>query len=574
MRQSKLFGKTEKKDKKFGSVNEEFLIRGGFVHKVMAGAYTMMPLGLRVLNKIETIIREEMDQIGSEMLMTSLAPKEIWEQTKRLDTIDVLMKTQGANEISRNKNTNEYILNCTHEDNITPIAKKFHFSYKDLPVAAYQIQSKFRNEARAKSGLLRGREFIMKDLYSFHTSEADLLDYYHNQAKPAYIRTFQRLGLGDYTVIALASGGDFTKDFSHEFQTKCEAGEDLIFYSKKLDTYFNREVTPSQAPEVEWEKEVKPMERIETKGIVGMNQLVEFLKVPAEKCMKTLIYKTDDSRIVAAGLRGLYEVDTEKLKTIIGCKSLELASEEIVKKVTNAEVGYAGIVGLPDDVEVYVDESMQKAVNFECGGNETHYHNINVNWDKDVKRPEKFYDFKVAQEGDLHPETGEVYEVFKAAEVGNIFPLNTKFSEAIGYKFTDKDGKEKPVFMGSYGIGCTRLMGVIIERFHDENGIIWPMQVAPFHVQLISIGKEDINKDAEAIYNKLQAEGIEVLWDDREITPGVKFGDSDLLGIPYRIVISNKTKEQNGVEVKRRNESESKIMKLEEVIETIKNDLK
>ena len=571
MKQSKLFGKTQKKDKAYGSINEELLIRAGFVHKVMAGAYTMLPLGLRVLNKINRIVREEMNEIGSEMLMTALAPKELWEQTGRLESIDVLMKTMGANEISKQKSTNEYILNCTHEDNITPIAKKFHFSYKDLPVAAYQIQSKFRNEARAKSGLLRGREFIMKDLYSFHTSEEDLLDYYHNQAKPAYIKVFDRLGLGSQTVIALASGGDFTKEFSHEFQTRCEAGEDLIFYSKKLDIYYNREVTPSKAPQVEWESEIKPMERIETKGIVGMDQLVEFLKVPAERCMKTLIYETDDGRVIAAGLRGIYEIDTEKLKKIANCKSLQLASEETVRTVTNAEIGYAGIVGLPENVEVIVDESMEAAVNFECGGNETNYHNVNVNWDRDVKKPNQFFDIKVAREGDLHPETGEVYEVFKAAEVGNIFPLNTKFSQAIGYTFTDKDGKEKPVYMGSYGIGCTRLMGVMVEKFHDDNGIIWPVQVAPFHVHLISIGQDDVMSEAKAIYDQLIENGIEVLWDDREVSPGVKFGDSDLIGIPYRVVISKKTIEKAGVEVKKRSENDSRIMKIDEVIEEINN---
>lgn len=569
MKQSKLFGKTQKKDKEFGSVNEEYLIRGGFVHKVMAGAYTFMPLGLRVLNKIERIVREEMDKIGTEMLMTSLAPKEIWEQTGRLDSIDVLMKTIGANEISRRKSTNEYVLNCTHEDNITPIAQKFHTSYKDLPVAAYQIQTKFRNEARAKSGLLRGREFRMKDLYSFHTSEEDLLDYYHNQAKPAYIKVFERLGIGEYTVVALASGGDFTKEFSHEFQTKCDAGEDLIFYSKKLDTYFNKEVTPSKAPAVKYDKEMKEMEEVYGEHITGMEALVEFLKVPAERCMKTLIYEADD-RVVAVGIRGNYDIDEIKLKKVLGCQKLELASEETLKKVTSAEVGYAGIVGLPDNVEVIVDESMENAINFECGGNKTNYHNINVNWDRDVKKPAKFYDVKVAQEGDIHPETGEVYEVFKAAEVGNIFPLNTKFSDAIGYKFVDKDGKEKPVYMGSYGIGCSRLVGVIVERFHDEKGIIWPIQVAPFHVHLISLGKEEeTNKEAERIYTELQARGIEVLWDDRDVSAGVKFGDSDLFGIPFRVVVSKKTMEKNGVEIKMRNEENSEIKTLDEVIELV-----
>ena len=566
MKQSKMFSHTLKSSKDFETANATLLTKAGYVDQVMAGVYAYLPLGVKVINKISKVVREEMDKIGTEVYLPALSPMSNWEITGRLETVDVLMKTSGANEISKRKSTNEYVLTSTHEDIITPIVQKFNLTYKSLPVAVYQIQSKYRNEARAKSGLLRGREFIMKDLYSFHPSEESLLDFYFNKAIPAYKEVFRRLGLGNETVIAKASGGDFTDKYSHEFQTRCETGEDLIFYDKKSGEYFNKEVTPSKAPAVKYDTELKPMEAKYGEHIIGMKELVEWLKVPAEHCMKTLLFRADENRIIAAGLRGNYDIDEEKLKKIIGVKKLEMLDEETLKKVTGAEVGYAGIIGLPSDVEVYVDESMEHAVNFECGGNKTNYHNINVNWDRDVKRPEKFYDFKIAQEGDLNPDTLEVYEVFKASEVGNVFPLNTKFSNAFGYKYTDEKGDLQPVYMGSYGIGISRLMGILVEKFHDEKGIIWPELVAPYKVHLLGLNLDDssIKDRAEEIYELLTAQGLEVLFDDREgVMPGEKFADSDLIGIPYRIVVSKKT--GNQVEVKRRDSKDSKLVDLKEL---------
>jgi prolyl-tRNA synthetase len=409
MRYSQLFGKTNKNAKEYDSINATYLIRGGFIDQTMAGVYTYLPLGLRVLTKIENIIREEMDKIGNELVMPALSPTDLWVQSKRLETIDVLFKVEGANNPSREKNDATYILNPTHEDILTPIAKKFNTSYKDLPFAVYQIQSKFRNEARPKSGIMRGREFRMKDLYSFHTSEEGLKTYYE-KSKETYTKVFERLGLGHLTVIALASGGDFTKDYSHEFQTKCETGEDEIYYIKSENTYYNKEVAP---------------------------------------------------------LDGLNEED---------------------------------------------------------------------------------------------------YEVFKAAEVGNIFPLNTKFSDAFEYKYTDENGEQKPVYMGSYGIGSTRVMGVIVEVSHDEKGIIWPENIAPYQVHLLGLNLEDneVAKKAVSLYEKLLDLGVEVLFDDRESTSsGEKFADADIIGCPYRVVISKRTEEN--VEFKKRNESDSQIISIEEL---------
>jgi prolyl-tRNA synthetase len=403
MRQSQLFTKTRKEAPKDEvAKNAQLLTRAGFVHKEMAGVYSFLPLGLRVLKKIEQIIREEMDKIGNEVLLPSLSSSEIWKQTGRFDTVDVLMRTVGANELSLAKSDASYVLNSTHEEIITPIAQESNSSYKDLPVAYYQIQTKFRNEARAKSGLLRGREFRMKDLYSFHRDEADLKVYY-DKAKLSYHEVFKRLGIGEDTFITLASGGDFTTDFSHEFQTVCDAGEDLIYLDRKNKIAYNKEV-----------------------------------------------------------------VDPENAAKL-------------------------GVV-------------------FE----------------------------------DL--------EQVKACEVGNIFPLNTKFSKAFNYTYTDESGEQKLVYMGCYGIGPSRLMGVIVEKFADDAGLVWPEAIAPFQIHLISLAGDnaEVAKEAEDVYKELVASGAEVLFDDRDVRAGEKFADSDLIGIPRRFIISEKSLAQGMVEVKER----------------------
>ncbi|OGK62496.1 proline--tRNA ligase [Candidatus Roizmanbacteria bacterium RIFOXYB2_FULL_38_10] len=565
---SKLFGKTNKKSKEYNSVNATLLQKGGFIDMVMAGVYTYLPLGLKVLTNIENIIREEMNTIAYEVLMPSLTPKTAWEQTKRLNTVDVLMKTSPANEAALEKNNSEYILNPTHEEVVTPLAQKYNLSYKDFPFAVYQIQSKFRNEPRVKSGLLRGREFRMKDLYSFHTSVDDFKEYYE-KAKEVYMNVFKKLGLGDDTVITLASGGSFTEDFSHEFQTICESGEDTLFYVKSKDTYYNKEVAPSKAPRVEYtDKEIMSRKDVLGENIIGVQELADFLHIPVEKTTKTLIFETDKEEIVAAAVRGGYDISEDKLKKIVGCKTIKLASKEDVKRITKAEVGYAGVLNLPPEVKVFFDESTDNRMNFETGANRTHYHSINVNFGRDLPYPDKFYDFKVVKEGDMFPATDEVYKVFKASEVGNIFPLYTKFTASFDYTYKEQNGKEKPVYMGCYGIGSSRIMGVIVEKFHDEKGIVWPKSVAPFQVHLISIGKEEVEKKrGDQLYKDLKEKGVDVLYDDREVSPGEKFADADLIGIPVRLVVSKKTGDK--VEYKERAGKETQLLSLEEVMKRI-----
>lgn len=568
---SKMFGKTKKDSKKYDSANATFLIKGGFIDQVMAGTYTYLSLGLRVLNKIENIIREEINTIGNEILMPSIAPLEQWAKTNRLETVDVLMKTTAANKFALAKNDSEYVLSPTHEETVTPLAQKFNLSYKDFPFALYHIQTKFRNEPRVKSGLLRGREFRMKDLYSFHTSEEDMKEYYEN-SKKVYLKIFERLGIGKDTVIALASGGSFTDDYSHEFQTICETGEDTLFFVKSTGVYYNREVAPTQAPKLKEEEKMLARKDIEGKGIIGVDELARFLNISVEKTTKTMIYETDKQNIIFAAVRGGYNINEDKLRKVVGAKALKLASAEIIKKLTGAEIGYAGLINLPKGVEVYIDESVSDRLNFETGSNKTHYHSINVNFGRDIPVPKKFYDFKIAKVGDRYPETNELYEVIKAAEVGNIFPLYTKFTEAFDYKFIDSDGKEKPVYMGCYGIGPSRIMGIIVEKLHDEKGIIWPESVAPFQVHLVGLDlkDEEINSKANKVYKVLKENNIEVLFDDRtDATAGNKFSDADLIGIPVRLVVSKRTGEK--VEYKKRNEKNSNLYNLDEIISKIKD---
>lgn len=567
MRYSTIFGKTQKTAKTYDSVNATYLIKGGFINQTMAGGYSYLTLGLRVLAKIEAIIREEMDTISSEILMPSIVPTQLWQQTKRLDTVDVLMKTEPANAAAKEKNDSSYILSPTHEEVVTPLTKQFYQSYRDFPVSVYQIQTKFRNEPRAKSGLMRCREFRMKDMYSFHTSEESLKSYYE-EAKAAYWRVYERLGIKDDTYLALASGGDFTDDYSHEYQTRCDTGEDILFHVESLNLTFNREVAPSQAPPLDQQDtDLKPREDVEGVEIIGVEALAAYLKIPVEQTTKTILFEDAQGKVVAAAVRGTYEIDTHKLEKVLGTTGLTLASPATVKRVTGAEVGYAGLLNLPDEVTIVMDESMKGRTNFEMGANTTNSHTINVNFGRDLPEPEQFYDIKVAQAGDRYPETGEEYQIITATEVGNIFPLYTKFTEAFEYTAAAEDGTEQTLYMGCYGIGSSRIMGVLVEKFHDEKGIIWPEQVAPYQVHLIALQlhEPEVKRRAEEIFETLTANRIEVLFDEREdVRPGEKFADADLIGIPWRLVVSKKTGDL--IEVKRRTQTETSLSSLEDLI--------
>lgn len=570
MRLTNLFTKTRKDAPADETARSaRLLIQAGFVHKEMAGVYAYLPLGLRVLNHIKRIVREEMDAVGGqEVQMTVLQPRELFEKTDRWDDekVDNWFKTKLANG-------SELGMGLTHEEPVVDVLSDYISSYKDLPLSVYQIQGKFRNELRAKSGLLRGREFVMKDMYSFARSQQQHDEIYEKVAT-AYHTVYQRLGLGDITFRVKADGGIFTERYSDEFQTITEVGEDTLFKVPGTNDYYNEEVAPSQAPAVNQEGvKALAMEKVVGKGIIGVGELAKFLNIPVELTTKTMIYEADGGRVIAAAVRGGYEVNEIKLRKAANAKSLKLASEATVKRVTGAEVGYAGLLNLDKSVEVYIDESCSNRVNFEMGSNETDTHSINVNWDRDLPSPDTFYDIKVARDGDLHPESGKQYECTRAVEVGNIFPLESKYTDALGVYYIDEQGERQSIIMGCYGIGVSRLMGVIAEHFADEQGLVWPDNIAPFRVVICRLGEDkDVVKAADALYKKLNDLSIEVLYDDRDVRPGQKFADADLMGIPHRVVISPKTVKALGYEYKMRTSSDSQIVSEEELIKSLASD--
>ncbi|MCL2038136.1 proline--tRNA ligase [Candidatus Saccharibacteria bacterium] len=556
MKRTQLFTKTSKTAPADEVArNAQLLIRAGFIHKEMAGAYAFLPLGLRVIEKIKNIVREEMNAIGGqETMMTALQPRELFERTNRWDdaVVDNWFKTELKSGVKLG-------LGLTHEEPFTISVGEYAQSYKDFPLFVYQIASKFRNELRAKSGILRCREFLMKDMYSFARSQTEH-DELYEQAAAAYTRVYDRLGIGDITFRTKADGGYFTENYSDEYQTLSLIGEDTLFHVPGTDKWFNQEVAPSQAPLLDnQDKEEKPLENVEGEGVIGVNALAKMLGITPEQTTKTMLYVTDSGEVVAAAVRGGYDINEIKLRKVLNVKSLKLADEETVRKVTGAEIGYAGLLNLPKEVRVIVDESCANRTNFEMGGNQTNLHAMNVNWGRDLPSPEKFFDIKTAKEGDLDPETGQIYEVERSIEAGNIFPLESKYTDALDVYYTDEKGERQSIIMGCYGIGISRVMGIIAEVFADDRGLVWPKSVAPFQVYLINIGDdEEVLREATAIYKDLQVNGAEVIWDDRpEARPGEKFADADLMGIPWRVVVSAKTLNKNGFELKARASDET-----------------
>jgi len=566
MRYSKLFGKTRHDaPADADSKNAQFLTQAGFVEKQSAGIYNYLPLGLRVLKKVNEIIREEMDGVdGQEILMPSLHLRSIWKDTGR-DAVmdDVLYRTSGTGD-------QEYVLGPSHEEVVTPLAKKYIKSYKDLPMSVYQIQAKFRDEPRAKSGVLRGREFGMKDMYSFHTSEEDL-DAYYQRAMDAYLRVYERCGLRAYVIEA--SGGAFTDQISHEFSVETPAGEDTIITCDKCNTAQNLEIAEGKVvnPHDPKEKEEELQELKMERGF-SITASAEAHDVPESKILKTVVYEVDGGGLLGVCIRGDLAVNECKLERYVG-KMLRAASPETLKKAGLVQ-GFISPVGLPDKVKLsfIADHSIANVKNFATGANKenTDYRNANIGRDFQI---DDFVDL-VEVKGAFHCKTcNETLKEMTAVEAGNIFKLGTKYTDATKLTVTDKEGKQVPVVMGCYGIGNTRLVGTIVEASHDENGIIWPKSVAPYLVHVLSLGKdEEVLKAADKLYEDLLTEGIEVLYDDRDDSAGVKFKDADLIGVPLRIVVSKRTLENGGVEWKERSESEkdaAKDVKLENLIKEI-----
>ncbi len=578
MRYSKSFSKTSKTaPHDANSVNAKLLTRAGFIDKQAAGIYNFLPLGLRVLQKINRIIREEMNGAGGqEILMPALHPIDIWEKTGRNRTMDdVLYRTKGAGD-------KDFVFGPSHEETVTPLAAKFVNSYKDLPKVVYQIQTKFRDEPRAKSGLLRGREFGMKDMYSFHANEENL-DEYYEEVKDAYLRVYERCGLKAYVVEA--SGGAFTDKFSHEFSIETEAGEDTIIYCPKCDIAQNLEVAEGKikAPEDPEEKE-KVMREVEVDRGVSVKDNANAHNVAESKILKTVVYAYE-SGYLGVIIRGDLQINEDKLVRYLG-KHVKAASPDELKKLGLVQ-GFISPVGLSKveggvkhgaeikadgkklDIPFIADHSIKGVKNYVTGANKAGVDLVNVNPGKDFFI-EDFTDLVAVNEGFECKKCGGALQEIRAVEAGNIFKLGTKFAVDFDLKFTDEDGTRKPVIMGCYGIGNTRLLGTIVEAMHDENGIIWPKSVAPFAVHIVRLGPdEEAVKVADKLYDELSTKGVDVLYDDREYSAGVKFNDADLIGIPLRLVVSSRNLKDGKVEWKERAMSEGKRVDLDKTVDEV-----
>jgi prolyl-tRNA synthetase len=562
MRYGQLFGKTQKETPRDVSCkSHELLIRGGFIFQIAAGTYDFLPLGYRVLDKLDRIIKEELSKKGVQhLLMPFVHPASLWQETGRYDKIDVLMKCTS-------QRGSEHVLAPTHEETVTDLGRNFINSYKDLPVIVNQNQWKYRDEIRATGGLLRTREFLMQDAYSFDKDEAGLDESFKKMSE-AYHAIFDRIGLPIHVVSA--DSGTIGGSGSEEFMMLSEVGEDVILLDDEGGYSANVEKAESKFQTFEQDSEMKPMEAVEGKGIVGVEALSKQLGVPVESTTKTMLFDAD-GEIVAVMIRGDYDINEIKLKNHLGCDDLGLASAEKVKEVTGAEVGYAGPVGLPEGVRVLADLTCKDRVNFEAGANKTNFHNINVNFERDFPTPE-FVDVREVKEGDISPVSQNLLKARKAVELGHVFKLGTVYSDPMGANFVDSDGKQKPIEMGCYGIGITRVLAAVVEQFNDENGIVWPKSVAPYQVQIVSVGKDDsVIAEADKLYDELLNEGFEVLYDDRNERPGSKFSDADLIGVPVRLVVSQRNLDEGAVEWKERSEEDSRSVSRDDVIQELKD---
>ena len=526
-------------------VSHQLMLRAGLIRRLAAGLYTWLPIGLRVLRKVENIVREEMNRAGAiELLMPTVQPAELWQESGRWD--------QFGPELLRFSDRNErpFCYGPTHEEVITDIARRELKSYRQLPVNFYQIQTKFRDEIRPRFGVMRAREFTMKDAYSFHLDEASLEQGYQAMYR-AYSRIFERMNLRFRAV--RADTGSIGGNASQEFHVLADSGEDAIAYSDADDYAANVEMAEALAPDQPRGPATAQMQEVTTPGVRTIAELTAFLKVDAARCLKTLLVEGTDGGVVALIVRGDHELNAVKAQKLPGVLSpLKMASAEQVRTATDCEPGFIGPVGL--ELKVYADRAAAQASNFICGANRRDLHLTGVNWGRDLPEPE-VADIRNVVPGDRSPSGKGILGIARGIEVGHIFQLGRKYSQAMNATVLDEQGQSVTMFMGCYGIGVTRVVAAAIEQNHDERGIIWPEPIAPFTVSLIPINlqkSERVREVAERLYGELQAAGIEVVFDDRDARPGVKFADDELLGIPHRIVVGDKGLERGVVEYKSR----------------------
>jgi prolyl-tRNA synthetase len=558
MKQSRLFYKSLKTTpKEAASISHKLLLRGSFIEQIAAGRYAFLPLGYRVWEKIINVIDNEMKNLGSQRISTpTLHPIEIWQATNRDQAFGDEML------IVEDHHGSQFAIGATAEGLMTELVKSARPSYKNLPIIIHQFVQKFRDEKRPRGGLLRVREFMMKDAYSFHATEKDLLIWYDHFYQ-AYARLAQQFDLKATPV--LADSGAIGGEYNHEFMVESLTGEDQILVCENCDYAANIQKAESKFQTFEQSAVLNPREDVKGVGVTGVKDLAKFLKIPVHVTSKTLIYKTDTGEIIAAMIRGDYDINETKLKNQLGILNIELADESTVKKITGAEVGYAGPIGLPKKVKLVADLTCRDRTNFEAGANKTNYHALNINFERDFPKPE-FIDIRQVKDGDACPECGASLKLKKAIEWGHTFHQGQFYAGPHRATFTNQDGQQQILWQGAYGIGIGRTMATIVEVHHDKDGIIWPKSVTPFHVHLINLSK--ITTFADEVYQTCKKNGFAVLYDDRDLSAGEKFAEADLLGITVRLVVGDKNK--NKIEWKERRDKNIKLLNKARLIDELK----
>ncbi|MCP8850261.1 proline--tRNA ligase [Latilactobacillus curvatus] len=561
MKQSKLFIPTLKEVPNSAEAkSHRMMLRAGYIHQVSAGVYSYLPLAFRVLENIQAIIKDEMSKIDAvQMQMPGILPAELWEESGRYETYgDNLFKF-------KDRHGRDFILGPTHEETFADLVRNEIKSYKKLPLTLYQIQTKYRDEDRPRYGLLRGREFIMQDAYSFSANETDL-DTTFRQMYQAYTNIFERCGL-DFRAIVGDAGAMGGKD-SMEFSAIAEIGEDTIVYSDQSDYAANLEMATNVRPKQNSSDVQLELEKVATGDAHTIEEVAAKLDVPAQQIIKSVLFIADDQPVLVL-VRGDFEVNDVKLKNFLDADFLEMATPEQVLATMNAPMGSIGPVNAPEDLQIVADYSVEAMVNAVVGANEADHHFTNVNSKRDFTVAD-YSDLRFVQEGETSPDGQGNLHFTKGIEIGHIFKLGTRYTEQFGATFLDENGRAKPIIMGSYGIGVSRLLSAITEQQADENGLVWPSAIAPYDLHVVPVNVKDADQVllAEQIENLLEEAGYSVLVDDRKERAGVKFADSDLIGLPIRITVGKKAAEEI-VEVKLRKTGETLEVKKDELINSL-----
>jgi prolyl-tRNA synthetase len=543
-------------------ISHQLMLRAGLIRKLSAGLFTWLPLGLRVLRRVEQVVREEMDRAGAlEIVMPTVQPAELWQETGRWDVYgDLLLRI-------RDRHDRDFCFAPTAEEVVTDIARRELRSYRQLPVNYYQINTKFRDEIRPRFGVMRAREFVMKDAYSFHLDEASLEQTYQAMAM-AYSRIFTRLGLRFRKVDAAA--GEIGGSRSQEFHVLADSGEDRIAWCEGDEFAANVELAPALPPLEPRPAATQPLARVATPGVGSIDEVAAFLKVAPQACLKTLVVAGDSGGLIALLLRGDHELNALKAERVPGvARPLRLATPEEVEAAAGAPVGSVGPVGLA--IPLVADHAALVLADFTCGANEAGVHLTGVNWERDLPVPAAA-DLRNVVDGDRSPGGGGALAIVRGVEVGHIFQLGDKYSSAMQATVQDEAGKARTPVMGCYGIGVSRIVGAAIEQNHDGDGIIWPGPMSPYDVILVELNPKNsasVTAAAERLYNDLHAAGLTVLYDDRDARPGVKFADADLLGIPHRIVVGERGLRDGRAEYRHRRTRTEESLGLDEICQVL-----